>query len=174
MKLHSKILGLVFVAFSALSQATDIFQAIKEGDRSAVLSWLGTCPDLDVRNDKGRTVLMQAALCQNEELVKLFLTAGSDKYAVDFNYKTAKELALYAEAEVDRIKNIRNVVMVVGAIVAFAGFVCLIAANSSNSGNSNNISAPKNNRSVHHHYHNYSSDSLVLPKLPPMRISSLL
>lgn len=179
MKLFSKIFFVCFLLISALGQAKDIFQAIKEDDRGFVFTWLNNNPNLEVRNEKGRTVLMQAALCQNEFFVRVFLDAGVNKYALDNFGKTAYELAQHVEDKIAKVESRRAMCIFMGAVVAFVAIVALCEYYSSDFKSSYSAkdvcTCPKHK--YHHHYHHYSpwnAPAQVAGVASQLKISDLL
>lgn len=118
MKLFSNFLLVAFLAIATLGQAKDIFQAIQDNDSRFVAEWLQGNPDLKIRDQQGRSVLMQAAISQNHMLVEMFLKAGVDKYAVDNDGKTAQELAIDTEVAIEKAEAQRAVQIFVGTVAA--------------------------------------------------------
>ena len=61
----------------------NLFQAIREGDRSAVEALLKSGSDVNVRDELGNTPLMAAALNADSAMLELLLRAGADVNATN-------------------------------------------------------------------------------------------
>ena len=67
MKLFSKIICMGLLSVSPFIFSGDIFQAIEQNNKKFIKQWLQNSPDLDVVNEQGQTVLIQAAISGNKE-----------------------------------------------------------------------------------------------------------
>lgn len=126
------IIFFLFVTGSIYS--VDIFQAIINDDQVAVQLWLDSKPNLNIRNQYGQTVLIQAVIYKKPEMIFAFLKAGVSKYAVDFHGKIAYDYAICMEREIVRyyqdefVKNIVITLVILTSLYLFDQYVYEMSA----------------------------------------------
>ncbi len=81
-------------AFSMHSASIDIFQAITQGNKKAVQTWIKSKPDLLIFNDQGQTVLHAAVMTGDWSMVKAVLRSKIAINILDAQGKTALDYAV--------------------------------------------------------------------------------
>jgi hypothetical protein len=73
---------------------SDIFYEVRKGNTKAVKAWIKTKPDLNIKNEKGQSILTVAVLQEHYNLVKILLKAGVPVNSLDLSDKTALDYAV--------------------------------------------------------------------------------
>ena len=82
------------------AQTDSVFRAVREGNTDMVKSLLSSPgADVNARDERGRTPLLEAASFGHEDICRVLIAAGADVKAKDKDGKTALMLAVQGDHE---------------------------------------------------------------------------